>query len=117
MTAAAAIAAVIAGVLLGALGVYVVVFSWKKKSDAEKIQEREALKNQFAALSQEALGSATEQFLKLAQSRLETERVRQGADLEQKRQAVESAVNVLSGRLKAFVELVRGFGHDREMKF
>lgn len=55
-------AACIASILFGALGVYVVTFSWKKKSEAEMIQEREALKNQFSALSQEVLGSATEQF-------------------------------------------------------
>jgi len=80
MTYLFAVLAVIVGAALGALGLYVVAFSMKKKSNAEAVKEREALKNQFAAVSQEVLTAATDQFLKLAQSRLETERARQGAD-------------------------------------
>jgi len=112
-----ALLSVLLGAALGGLGLYVVAFSLKKKSEAELAGERDALKNQFAALSQQALAAASEQFLQLAKSRLETERERQGAEIEDKRRAVESAVQALNDRLKSYEELVRGFERDRDKKY
>lgn len=109
--------AVLAGALLGSLGLYVAAFSVKKKSEAELLQAKEELKGQFAAVAQEALGSASEQLLRLAQSRLATEQVRAKADLEERRQAVESAVSALGERLKSYEELMRSFEKDREKKY
>lgn len=43
--------------------------------------------------------------------------MRQGADFDEKRQAVESAVIGLSDKLKTYEQLVRGFEKDREQKF
>ena len=116
-TAIVVLLSVAAGAALGGLGLYLTAFSIKKKSEAELTGERDALKNQFAALSQQALAAATEQFLQLAKSRLETESERQGAEIDDKRRAVETAVNSLNERLKSYEELVRGFEKDREKKY
>lgn len=112
-----AVAAVLAGAVLGALGVYAVAFSVRKKSEAEELQAREDLKGHFSAVSSEALRNATDQFLKLAESRLSTERVRADAGLDEKRKAVETAVSQLQERLKSYEELMRRFEADRGQKY
>lgn len=111
------ILAVAAGAVLGALGVYALVFSMRKNSDAEKIRDREELKGQFAAVSNEVFQSATDQFLKLAESRLATERVKADAGLEEKKKAVETSVSQLQERLKAYEKLMREFESDRSKKY
>ena len=109
--------AVVAGAVLGALGVYALIFSFGKRADAEQAQAREELRGQFALLSQEALGKASAQLLDLAAERLSSERARGAADLEERRQAVEAAVASLGEKLKSAEELVRDFERDREQKF
>lgn len=113
----AIILAVAAGAVLGALGVYVLVFSMRKNTDAEKIRDREELKGQFAAVSNEVFQSATDQFLKLAESRLATERVKADAGLEEKKKAVETSVSQLQERLEAYEKLMREFEADRSKKY
>lgn len=110
-------AAIVAGACLGALGIYAVLFSFRKKSEAERVQEREDLRGQFALLSQEALGKATGQLLQLASERLSADRSRAASELDERRQAVETAVGALTERLKAAEELVRQLEKDREQKF
>ncbi|MCX5789656.1 MAG: DNA recombination protein RmuC [Elusimicrobia bacterium] len=109
--------ALIAGAVLGALAVYALVFSFGKRSEAEAAQAREELRGQFALTAQEALGKATSQLLELATERLAGERTRAVAELDERRQAVETAVASLSERLKAADELVRQLEKDREQKF
>ncbi|MBI5202805.1 MAG: DNA recombination protein RmuC [Elusimicrobia bacterium] len=109
--------AAVLGAVLGALGVYAVAFSMRKKSEAERVQEREDLKGQFALVSQETLSKATGQLLELATERLNADRAKASAELDERRQAVESAVGQLSERLKSAEELVRSLEKDREKKF
>ncbi len=113
----AVISAFIAGAVLAALGVYALVFSMRKNKDAEDIRDREALKGQFAAVSNEVFQTATDQFLKLAESRLATERVKADAGLEEKRKSVETSVSQLQERLKAYEKLMREFESDRSEKY
>jgi DNA recombination protein RmuC len=115
--AAVVVAAAIVGAVLGALGVYALVFSFKKNDDARAVQDREALKGQFASVSAEVIDRATEQFLKLAESRLETQSVKAKSSLEEQRQAVETSVDHLQKRLKEYEALVRGFEKDRTEKY
>ncbi|MBI3505925.1 MAG: DNA recombination protein RmuC [Proteobacteria bacterium] len=109
--------AVVCGLLAGAALVYGVAFAVKKKSDAELIQAKEELKGQFASVAQEALTQASDQFLKLASSRLETQQVKSKAELDENRQAVENAVAALGERLKAYEEHMKSFEKDREKKY
>ncbi|MFH1725075.1 MAG: DNA recombination protein RmuC [Elusimicrobiota bacterium] len=115
--ALAVLAAVLAGALLGALAVYAVVFSVRKNADAEARQRKEDLKGQFAAVSAEVFDKASEQFLKLAQSRLETEQVKASSELDQQRRAVETSVGQLQDRLKSYESLMREFESDRTRKY
>ncbi|MBI4349292.1 MAG: DNA recombination protein RmuC [Elusimicrobia bacterium] len=110
-------AAAVLGAVLGALGVFAVALSFKKKSEAERIQEREDLKGQFALVSQETLAKATTQLLELATERLNADRSKAASELDERRQAVETAVGQLSERLKSAEELVRQLEKDREQKF
>lgn len=108
---------VLAGAVLGGLGAYALLLTGRKNLDAEARQRGEELKGQFAALSAEVFQGATDQFLKLAESRLATERVKGGAELEEKRRAVETTVGQLTERLKEYEKLMRGFEADRSEKF
>ncbi len=111
------LAAALAGAAFGALGFYALAFSLRKKSEAEMVQQKEELKAHFAELAQKALAASSDQLLKLAASRLETEQVRSKAELDERRQAVENAVGKLSERLKAYEDLIREFEKDRQQKY
>jgi len=106
-----------AGVALGGAAVYLIVFSYKKNDDARAVQDRENLKGQFAAVSSEVIDKATEQFLKLAETRLETQSVKAKSSIEEQRRAVENTVGQLQERLKEYEGLVRGFEKDRTEKY
>ena len=101
MNALALLLAVIAGAGLSGAAFYLVFFSSRKNEDATRIQMREDFR----------------QLLELAESKFETERVRQKGELEEKKSAVESAVDKLSDRLKSYEELVRKFESDRAVKY
>lgn len=56
-------------------------------------------------------------LLELAEQKFETERLRQRAELEERRRAVETAVSGLSERLKDYEALVRSFEAERREKY
>jgi len=101
MNALTLLLAVVAGAGLSGAAFYLVFFSARKNEDAARAQMREDFR----------------QLLDLAEQKFETERVRQKGELEEKRAAVESAVDKLSDRLKAYEELVRKFEGDRAVKY
>ena len=101
MNALTLLLAVVAGAGLSGAAFYLVFFSSRKNEDATRIQMREDFR----------------QLLELAESKFETERVRQKGELEEKKAAVESAVDKLSDRLKSYEELVRKFESDRAVKY
>ncbi|MFH2204857.1 MAG: DNA recombination protein RmuC [Elusimicrobiota bacterium] len=117
MTTAAVILAVLAGAVLGALGVYAILFSVRKNAEAESRQQREELKGQFASVSADIFTNATDQFLKLAESRLATERVKAEAGLEEKQKAVETVVGQLQERLQRYEKMMRDFEAERSEKY
>ena len=93
--------AAIAGAGLSGVAFYLVFFSSRKNEDSARVQMREDFR----------------QLLDLAESKFETERVRQKGELEEKKAAVESAVDKLSDRLKSYEDLVRKFESDRAVKY
>jgi DNA recombination protein RmuC len=111
------VVAVTAGAAVGAFVALAVLASARKNADADDAQRREALKGQFAEVSNGVLQSATDQFLKLAESRLATERVKADGELEAKRQAVESTVGQLAEKLKTYEDLARKMESDRAEKY
>ena len=101
MNALTLLLAVVAGAGLSGAAFYLVFFSSRKNEDATRVQMREDFR----------------QLLELAESKFETERVRQKGALEEKKAAVESAVDKLSDRLKFYEDLVRKFESDRAVKY
>jgi DNA recombination protein RmuC len=101
MNALTLLLAVIAGAALTGAAFYLVFFSSRKNEDATRVQMREDFR----------------QLLDLAESKFETERVRQKGELEEKKAAVETAVEKLSERLKTYEDLVRKFESDRAVKY
>ncbi len=101
MNALTLLLAVVAGAAVSGLAFYLVFFSSRKNEDAGRAQMREDFR----------------QLLELAEQKFETERVRQKSELEEKKTAVDNAVDKLSERLKAYEELVRKFESDRAVKY
>ena len=101
MNALTVLLAVISGAAVSAVIFYLVFFSARKNDDAARVQSRE----DFRAL------------LDLAEQKFETERVKQKSELDEKKVAVETAVDKLSERLKGYEELVRKFEADRATKY
>ena len=100
-SALAAPLAALAGALIAGLAFTIVSFSARKNEEAERLRLRE----DFRAL------------LELAEQKLETERVRRAAELDEKKLAVENAVSRLSEQLKAYESLVRQFEAERRQKY
>jgi len=62
---------------------------------------QEQIENSFRALAAEALEGSSEQFLKLAEQRLATQRTSAAADLEERKQAIETLLLPLRDTLKS----------------
>ncbi len=101
MNALTVLLAVVSGAAVSAVIFYLVFFSSRKNDEASRLQARE----DFRAL------------LDLAEQKFETERVRQKSELDEKKVAVETAVDKLSERLKGYEDLVRKFEADRATKY
>lgn len=97
--------------------VYSILASSRKNDDARAAQDRENLKGQFAEISSEVTQRATDQLLKLAESRLGTERAKAGAEFKSIGKAFETQVARISETLKSCEELVRRSEKDREKKY
>lgn len=107
------ILSVIAAAAVTAVIVYSILASSRKNDEARDVQNREALLKMNSELQDRSL----EQFIKIAEGRLEAQRIKADAELDSKRQAVETSVSQLSDRLKSYEELVRRFEKDREKKY
>lgn len=101
MNALTILLAVVAGAAVSGVAFYLVFFSSRKNDDALRVQAREDFR----------------QLLELAEQKFETERVRQKGEMEEKKAAVENAVDKLSERLKNYEELVKKFEADRAVKY
>lgn len=93
--------ALLAGAAISGLAFYLVFFSSRKNADAERAQTKEELRA----------------LLELAEQKMETARVRQRSDLDEKRQAVETAVAQLSTQLKGYETLMKSFEAERREKY
>ena len=93
--------AVVAGAAISGIVFYLVFFSARKNEEADRLRQREDLRA----------------LLDLAAQKIETERVKQGADLDKQRSSVENTVGKLSEQLKAYETLVRQFEGERREKY
>jgi DNA recombination protein RmuC len=95
------IVALAAGAFISGAIFYLVFFSARKNEEAERLRSKEELRG----------------LLELAEQKFATERVRQTAELDEKRQAVETAVSRLSDQLKDYEGLMKAFEAERREKY
>jgi len=95
------------------------------KKEREAMEEKIALLNEakekltdaFKALSAEALRSSSEEFLKLARTRLETFQKEAQGELEKRKQAVEELVKPVKETLERFDSQVQQMEKERIMAY
>jgi len=94
----------------------------EKATEAARIAEeqkrfldhsQEQIENSFKALAAEALQGSSEQFLALAEQRLATQRSHATADLEERKQAIETLMQPLRDTLKSLDSKTTAIEHSR----
>lgn len=75
------------------------------------------VKASFGNLSLEALSKSTEEFLKLAKSKLESERELGAKELDAKKGLIDQQLQRMSGELESVSKLVKDLENDRVEKF
>ncbi len=96
-----------------------VLHSRSAQNFSQQILEKSVseLKTSFGDLSFEALRKSTEEFLKLAKSRFETERDVSARELESKKALIDAQLKKMNNELENVSELVRQLEKDRASKF
>lgn len=122
----------LAGFLLGLLVAYLLRLIHVKtaKELAEEIFEKseaerqsnieilmESLKANFGKLSLEALATSTEEFLKLAKAKLESEREVSSKELEAKKSLIDLELKRMTTELEKVSTLIKDLEKDRAEKF
>ena len=81
---------------------------------AEATATREALAEQFKALSVDALDANTKRFMELANQQLEQQRLQAAGDLKQRQQAIEGLVKPVTTKLAEVDQKIAAFDKARE---
>ena len=131
-TLAPLIAALSAGFLLGIMAAFLLriiqartardlaeeLFRESEDERRDQIESMmEHLKAVFGNLSLEALSRSTDEFLKLARSRLEAEREMGCRDLDRKKELIDRQLEDMGGKLESVSSLMRDLEKDRATKF
>jgi DNA recombination protein RmuC len=126
------VAALIGGLLLGLVIAYVLkVFQARSSKEIalelyrENEEQRKAqvegviqsVKDSFARLSLEALAKSTDEFLKLARARLESEREISASELAAKKNLIDQQLDRMNGELEKVSKIMLDLERDRIDKF
>lgn len=126
------VAALVSGFLLGIMAAWMlrIIHARTARDIAEELfRESEAerkdqvdevvghVRDVFGSLSLDALSKSTEEFLKLAQSRLQADREMGSQDLDRKKGLIDRQLEEMTGKLEAVSSLVRDLEKDRAAKF
>jgi DNA recombination protein RmuC len=87
----------------------------QRKASIEAILEN--MKATFGNLSLDALSKSTEEFLKLAKARLESERETSLKELDSKKGLIDQQLHQMNSRLEDVSRLMKELEKDREKKF
>jgi DNA recombination protein RmuC len=87
----------------------------QRRSNLEDVIDH--VKASFDSLSLKALSQSTEQFLRLAKSRLETERESTAKELESKKGLIDQQLQKMTAELDKASQLMRNLEKDRVEKF
>lgn len=89
----------------------------RAQAELERERERETLldvlRGAFSDLSQRALAQSSEQFLKLAETRLDAERQRQTAELDARKQLIDETVRSIAQKLGEVAQTLGKLESDR----
>lgn len=92
-----------------------------KKSEIKQQENMEAVmegvKSSFGSLALDALSRSTEEFLKLAQTRLESEREVSVREIDVRKHLIDQQLQRMNSEIENVVLLVRSLEQDREKKF
>ena len=92
-----------------------------KETEAQRQQQVseviESVKASFGSLSLEALSRSTEEFLKLAKERLQTETQAGSKELEAKKSLIDQQLKTMTGELEKVGQLMKDLEKDRVEKF
>jgi DNA recombination protein RmuC len=89
----------------------------QKQKDLETDYLLEKVKNAFGQLSREALSDSSNQLIKLAQAKLETERQANTNELETKKNLIDQELKNINKQLQDVSFLVKDLEKDRANKF
>ena len=115
---------ILIGIIAGIF--FVVLFFWMKKRVVHEAEQKkqeewasmvERLKGSFATLSLEALSKNSEEFLKLANQKLEATTSLGEKDLENKKELIDQTFTEMKSELGKVQELIRELETDRVDKF
>lgn len=92
-----------------------------QESDATRKEQVDhvlnTMKASFGDLSLAALSRSTEEFIKLAESKLTSERESHAKELDSKKGLIDQQLSSMTGELKRVGELMRELENDRKQKF
>ncbi len=92
-----------------------------KQNETRQQEKMEAVlenvKSSFGSLAFDALSRSTEEFLKLAKTRLESEREVSVREIEGRKQLIDQQLQRMNSEIENVVRLVRSLEQDREKKF
>lgn len=111
----------IVGFVLGGVTVYALLGVLgrreRERARSEKAAELDAMADQFkttfAALSHEALSRNTDEFLKLAKTRLEQQTVQGGEHLDSKKKLIDAQLGTMNSTLKDLTDLTQSLDKSR----
>jgi DNA recombination protein RmuC len=87
----------------------------QRKANVEEIKDN--IKSVFGDMSLEALRKATDEFLKLAKTKLDSEREIGVKELDAKKELIDQKLVQMTSELQKVTNLVDAFEKDRERKF
>lgn len=132
MTDAGLLLALVVGILVG-LGVSLFLWIGRRKTAREIAQELfreselhrqagmnmviENLKDSFGKLSLDALSASTDEFLKLAKVRFQSEREASAQELETKKELIDQQLRRMTSELENVSKLMKDLESDRTQKF
>lgn len=109
--------AVVSGFALG-IGIAFLLFrenAAKRKAHIDTVIEN--LKASFGSLSLDVLSKSTEEFLKLAKEKLESERAMSAKELEEKKGLIDQQLQHMTSELENVSKLMKDLEKDRVEKF
>jgi len=107
----------LAGLVLGAFGVFMLSFGAKKSREKEIERLTDIMRGSFAELSSASLSKNTDEFLKLAGEVMNARTKANSAEMESKKELIDAQLVTMKGELERVHKLMTGMEKEREARF